>query len=593
MFNDGQHVLVLEGKEGIAMVPSRVQAHQQNRPVALEHPWVPWLVALALASGVGGVVLALPRAGIRPSAKGLVQISWQSLLGTTGSAAFRSAGRHETVPLVNRGGTFLPRAALAPGIKGTAYVRLDGPSLLAWLPWDHRTLRLAVTTPQAPRLTQSHALRLLNGTVKAKFTHPITEIAYTVAGRTHIKALAHPQTVVTLALDPVKPGAHGVFEVAVRSRTWQRLGPAEALSWSTLPFLAAKASTAAPIRPSAPLTLHFTSPIANAHLSAWRVVPPTPGQWSKETSTTDRFTPSTPYGFGPGALVAAEIPAGPIGPVAMNGSYLAKATKIEWTTPPPSVLRLQQLLAEEGYLPVSWQAATASSQISTASAQDRAIYHPPSGHFHWKYANLPAALHALWTPGKMSVMTKGAIMQFERVNHLPVDGIAGPQVFAALIRDRLKGSTSPDGYSYLSVTESQPETLELWVNGKLTLKTLANTGIPATPTYLGTYAIFERLRFQIMRGKNPNGVPYADPVSWINYFAGSDAVHGFYRASYGFPQSLGCVELPLAVASTVFHAVHYGTLVTVNPVGVPPAPAVVHPRGSTPSPKVSKSPKGA
>jgi hypothetical protein len=37
-------------------------------------------------------------------------------------------------------------------------------------------------------------------------------------------------------------------------------------------------------------------------------------------------------------------------------------------------------------------------------------------------------------------------------------------------------------------------------------------------------------------------------VYWINYFNGGDAVHGFVRASYGFPQSLGCVELPIPTA---------------------------------------------
>nr|WP_275107397.1 L,D-transpeptidase family protein [Sulfobacillus harzensis] len=172
----------------------------------------------------------------------------------------------------------------------------------------------------------------------------------------------------------------------------------------------------------------------------------------------------------------------------------------------------------------------------------------------------------------MSVVTKGAIMQFERANNLPVDGIAGPEVWKALFADQLQNKVSPWPYTYISVTESQPETLELWSNNQLVMKTLANTGIPATPTYLGTFPVYERLKFQIMRGKNPNGVPYADPVYWINYFKGGDAVHGFVRASYGFPQSLGCVEVPPSVAQKIYAQVHYGTLVTVNPVGVPPAP---------------------
>ncbi|HSR86446.1 MAG TPA: hypothetical protein VLM11_19910 [Streptosporangiaceae bacterium] len=37
---------------------------------------------------------------------------------------------------------------------------------------------------------------------------------------------------------------------------------------------------------------------------------------------------------------------------------------------------------------------------------------------------------------------------------------------------------------------------------------------------------------------------YADPVSFVSYFNGGDAVHYFPRGSYGSEQSLGCVELP-------------------------------------------------
>ena len=52
-----------------------------------------------------------------------------------------------------------------------------------------------------------------------------------------------------------------------------------------------------------------------------------------------------------------------------------------------------------------------------------------------------------------------------------------------------------------------------------------------------------------MSGKNPDGSAYHDPgIPWISYFNGGDALHGFIRASYGFPQSLGCVEMPFSEA---------------------------------------------
>ena len=56
-----------------------------------------------------------------------------------------------------------------------------------------------------------------------------------------------------------------------------------------------------------------------------------------------------------------------------------------------------------------------------------------------------------------------------------------------------------------------------------------------------------------MSGTNPDGSHYVDPgIQWVSYFNGGDALHGFVRGSYGFPQSDGCVEMPIANAAVVF-----------------------------------------
>ena len=95
------------------------------------------------------------------------------------------------------------------------------------------------------------------------------------------------------------------------------------------------------------------------------------------------------------------------------------------------------------------------------------------------------------------------------------------------------------------------------------MRTPANTGIGGRGTAPGTFPVFERLRSQVMRGTNPDGSQYADLVQWVAYFNGGDAVHYMPRASYGSPQSLGCIELPYAAAEQAWGYLSYGTLVTV------------------------------
>jgi lipoprotein-anchoring transpeptidase ErfK/SrfK len=68
-----------------------------------------------------------------------------------------------------------------------------------------------------------------------------------------------------------------------------------------------------------------------------------------------------------------------------------------------------------------------------------------------------------------------------------------------------------------------------------------------------------------MIGTNVDGTHYDDPgIPWVNYFNGGDAVHGYPRASYGFPQSNGCVELPIGTAQRVFYQLMVGDMVDVS-----------------------------
>ena len=69
-----------------------------------------------------------------------------------------------------------------------------------------------------------------------------------------------------------------------------------------------------------------------------------------------------------------------------------------------------------------------------------------------------------------------------------------------------------------------------------------------------------------MRGRNPDGSRYVDPgIKWISYFYGGEAIHGFDRGSYGFPQSVGCVETPISTAGKIWPYTPIGTLVSIVP----------------------------
>ncbi len=207
---------------------------------------------------------------------------------------------------------------------------------------------------------------------------------------------------------------------------------------------------------------------------------------------------------------------------------------------------------------------TASPVAATPAAQERAAVDPPAGRFAWRYPNVPGSLAGLWQPGAPNVVLRGAVMAFENAHELETDGVVGPAVWRALIAAALAGQRSTASYTYVMVSEAS-QSLALWNDGSIRMTTPVNTGIASAPTELGTFPVYEHIASGTMSGTNPDGSHYEDPgVPWISYFNGGDALHGFERAQYGFPQSLGCVEMPPATAGEVWPYTPIGTLVHVD-----------------------------
>lgn len=290
-----------------------------------------------------------------------------------------------------------------------------------------------------------------------------------------------------------------------------------------------------------------------------RVTPPVPGRWFVLRNELI-FRPRG--AFLPGTRVTVQVPAGAAGPRDRAGRRLRRRFEWSYSVGEGTLLGAEQMLSTLGYLPARFHPDGPSPP--GRFGRERQAFLPLRGRWALDWP-LPQPLRAQWAPGRPGPVATGALMAFQSVEGLPMTGALDPQTWAALLRAVASPGTrgNPDGYTYALVEKSRPETMTVWHVGRVLLETPVNTGIPAAPTADGTFPVYERLATQVMRGVAPDGVPYADPVAWVAYFNGGDAVHYIARASYGWPQSLGCVELPWAAAEKVWPYLTYGTLVTV------------------------------
>ena len=325
---------------------------------------------------------------------------------------------------------------------------------------------------------------------------------------------------------------------------------------SNLPFAVASTNPAAgaQVSPADELSVSFTQALSST--SPLPVLTPEiPGQWQRSSPSSLRFVATSP--IVPGTAINLRVPAGTDGVRAASGARLAADASIDFSIAPGSTLLLQQLLAEAGYLPLSFTASTATpttSQVAVTRA----------GRFTWRFKDLPESLTKLWVEGEPNVIMKGALMRFQDQQKLTADGSAGPDTWAKLTDFVAKGQYNPDPYNYVTVQLAKPQTVRVYSNGKQAYQALANTGVPGADTRLGTFPVYLRYLTQTMRGTNPDGSTYVDPgIPWISYFDGGEALHGFPRPGYGYPQSNGCVELTEPDAKAIWPMTPIGTLVTV------------------------------
>jgi peptidoglycan hydrolase-like protein with peptidoglycan-binding domain len=513
------------------------------------------LLVLAVVA-VGALILVSAHAGLTSDANGLAKVAMPLGGGSIERVSVVEGPHSQPVPVEVRGDEIWPRTLIPANQQLSLDVVVKRPGWVSWLSGDTQHLHLSLTTPVAS--LRSHYLTVSGrAPLRLRFKAPIRVYSYGQPGHLRRYVLASPKSVVRL---PRGTPAGTVF-VSAAPRTWER-SPAVLVSWFPAGASGSAVADPAPgstIKPGTPLTLTFSKPI-RAALGSHRppVSPTAPGSWQTVNSHTIRFVP-TGYGYGLGAKVTVALPHGV---QLVGGAHSGTFDGGAWRVPGGSTVRLQQMLSLLNYLPLRFNYRGPGVGL-TPQAQLSAAIAPPAGTFSWRYRNTPSALRSMWQPGASGTVTKGALMAFETDHGLTADGVAGPAVWRTLIDAVVSDHPSRFGYTFVSVDEGS-QSLELWHNGRTVLHTLVNTGIASAPTATGTFTVYEHLPVTTMSGTNPDGSHYSDPgIQWVSYFNGGDALHGFTRAQFGFPQSLGCVEMPVGTAGQVYPFTPIGTLVHV------------------------------
>ncbi len=485
----------------------------------------------------------------------------------TAVGARDATGRAVPVSLVH--GAIQPEVQLPVGARVRLTATVERSHWVGWLLGHEKRVETVVRTPAAyVKQTMVHARAGKPVTVQFSSPVRVVTVGHPDGTRSQI-TLRRARREAPIGI--VEGGGHlaGTALVAGAPRSWERPSEPVRINWfpaGPALHVLVRPSTTERLAPSKPIVLTFSQPVADV-LGGQRPVlkPHVPGSWRQPNDHTLVFQPSG-LGFPLGRRVHLRLPHAVR---VVMGADPALYQTLTWQVPRASLLRTKQLLADLGYLPLEFRPADGSVPLSRA-AQLRAAVEPPAGSFEWRYAKTPKKLQALWEKdADRATIVRGAIMAYQSAHGLEADGFPSMGLFRSLLRDELAGRHARDGYTYVFVSQARPEMLTLWHDGKIVLRTPVNTGIYSRPTDIGTFPVYLHFESTTMEGTNPDGSHYRDVgVPWVNYFSGGDAIHGFVRPGYGYPQSVGCVEVEPSVAEKIFPYVNIGTLVTV---AAPPA----------------------
>lgn len=507
---------------------------------------------------------ALSGSSIEEDGSSLGKVSTDTFGGSVESVHATAVKSGADVPVKMVGDRIVPTGKLHPGEEVAVEVKVKRPSLIGAVAGT-KTLTTTAIAPVAK--LEARWLSVKEGKhPRLHFSRPVSQIVYGQEGEMKHRRFDKPRTSVSLGEQP----SAGQMQVKWAATKWEHPGKAKTVTWfpaTGTPTVAATPVAGSTISASTPIEITFSQKVKKI-LGAEdpKLSPEVDGKWTQPTPHTLRFQPS---GFGVPLAADLKVELPEKMEIVQSDGSTKNASEIGWEVPPGSETRLRQMLAELGYLPYKFVGEivpkTPEAQVAAATTET------PKGHFTPRWHNTPKGLKEIWA-NESDKLVEGALMSYQERNGLEVDGVPGPEVWEAIMKSVIAGDVKPEkgaenGYTWVSVSEDIPETVTVWHNGKTVLSELsANTGIAGAETQLGTNNVYLRYEETTMSGENPDGTHYEDPgIKWVSYFYGGDALHAFDRASYGSPQSLGCVEMPLEDAEAVYPYTPIGTPVTVYP----------------------------
>ena len=305
-----------------------------------------------------------------------------------------------------------------------------------------------------------------------------------------------------------------------------------------------------------PLTVTLSAPVAPSSPSPM-LRPAVAGSWTI-AGDSEVFTPAST--LQPCSSYTLTIWAET---TATGHSRLGRRQTVNLHVACPPIAGMQQALARLGYLGARFRPQYTVHIPSGRETRAEAAVHafdPPRGRLAPTPADAPAV-----AMGTLDATTRGALTVYQAEHGLPETGAPDAGTWDSVLSSEADGRQNRDPYTWVSVSEALPETLKVHRGDRVVFSTPVNTGVPGAETARGIFPIYSRLVSTTMSGTDVDGTKYVVPdVPWVNYFNGGDAVHGYPRASYGFPQSNGCVELPIEAAHRVFGMLRLGDIVEVG-----------------------------